>query len=65
VREEHACRDHVLQTEPAAGVLDTPLNGICPVTNTQPSTSTAWLNGATGSGAPGIMWNVGRLIGTF
>ena len=29
-----------------------PLNGIWPVTNTQPSASTAWLNGATGSGAP-------------
>ena len=45
-----------------ADVLDTPLNGIWPVTNTQPSTSTAWLNGATGSGAPLIMWNVGKAM---
>src|SRR5579864_1998190 len=37
--------------------------GICPVTNSQPSVSTAWLNGATGVGAPGIMWKVGGLMG--
>jgi serine/tyrosine/threonine adenylyltransferase len=42
-----------------------PLNGIWPVTNTQPSASTAWLNGATGSGAPRTMWNLGMLIATY
>jgi len=43
--------------------LETPVNGIWPVTKTQPSASTAWLNGATGSGAPWIMWKIGRLMG--
>jgi len=43
--------------------LETPVNGIWPVTKTQPSTSTAWLNGATGSGAPSIMWKIGKLKG--
>ena len=28
----------------------------------QPSCSTAWLNGATGSGAPAIMWKRGAVI---
>jgi len=42
--------------------LETPLNGIWPVTKIQPSISTAWLNGATGSGAPSIMWKTGRFI---
>src|SRR5258707_14584066 len=37
--------------------------GIWPVTKHQPSTSTAWLNGATGVGAPGAMKNSGALIG--
>src|SRR5258708_4392217 len=32
-------------------------SGICPVTKTKPSVSTAWLNGATGFGPPAIMWN--------
>src|SRR6478752_3388211 len=36
--------------------------GIWPVTKHQPSTSTAWLNGATGVGAPGAMKNSGALI---
>src|SRR5438067_6987899 len=36
--------------------------GIWPVTKHQPSTSTAWLNGATGVGAPGAMKNIGALI---
>src|ERR1700754_1996 len=36
--------------------------GIWPVTKHQPSTSTAWLNGATGVGAPGAMKNSGGLI---
>ncbi len=40
-----------------------PVNGIWPVSITQPSASTAWLNGATGSGAPPIMWNVRADIG--
>jgi hypothetical protein len=31
------------------------VSGICPVTNTKPSVSTAWLNGATGFGPPEIM----------
>src|SRR5262245_55653515 len=39
-----------------------PVNGNCPVTKTQPSCSTAWLNGATGSGAPAIIWNMGAFI---
>src|SRR5215469_14390354 len=29
--------------------------GICPVTKSQPSAATAWLNGATGVGAPAII----------
>src|ERR1700722_17936789 len=33
------------------------VSGICPVTKTKPSVSTAWLNGATGLGPPAIMWN--------
>src|SRR5258708_12449557 len=33
------------------------VSGICPVTKTKPSVSTAWLNGATGFGPPAIMWN--------
>src|ERR1700752_2018917 len=43
-------------------------SGICPVTKTKPSVSTAWLNGATGFGPPAIMWNfkacslLGRII---
>src|SRR5258706_14868638 len=37
--------------------------GICPVMKHQPSTSTAWLNGATGVGAPGAMKKSGTLIG--
>src|SRR6478752_4656373 len=36
--------------------------GICPVTKHQPSTSTAWLNGATGVGAPGAMKKSGALM---
>src|SRR5664279_699535 len=36
-----------------------PSNGIWPVTKTQPSASTAWLKGATGSGAPATMWKMG------
>src|ERR1700754_2170613 len=36
--------------------------GIWPVMKHQPSTSTAWLNGATGVGAPGAMKNSGALI---
>jgi hypothetical protein len=32
------------------------------VTKSQPSVSTAWLKGATGVGAPGIMWKVGGLM---
>src|SRR5436190_15173191 len=36
--------------------------GIWPVMKHQPSTSTAWLNGATGVGAPGAMKNSGGLI---
>jgi hypothetical protein len=43
-------------------VFDFPVKGICPVTKTQPSASTAWLKGATGSGAPSIMWKIGRLM---
>src|SRR5882672_2506338 len=42
---------------------EVPGNGICPVTKTQPSASTAWLNGATGSGAPAIMWKIGDMAG--
>jgi hypothetical protein len=37
--------------------------GIWPVTKSQPSVSTAWLKGATGVGAPAIMWKVGEFIG--
>src|SRR5260370_14888621 len=33
------------------------LVGICPVTKSQPSVAVAWLNGATGCGAPGIIRN--------
>src|ERR1700733_10889789 len=33
-------------------------SGICPVTRTKPSVSTAWLNGATGFGPPAIIWNL-------
>ena len=33
------------------------VSGIWPVTKTNPSVSTAWLNGATGFGPPLIMWN--------
>src|ERR1700709_344000 len=33
------------------------VSGIWPVTNTKPSVSTAWLNGATGFGPPAIIWN--------
>src|SRR6185312_8681871 len=36
--------------------------GICPVTKHQPSTSTAWLNGATGVGPPGAMKKIGALM---
>src|SRR6185437_5652806 len=36
--------------------------GIWPVTKHQPSTSTAWLNGATGVGAPGAMKKMGALM---
>src|SRR4029077_6617223 len=36
--------------------------GICPVMKHQPSTSTAWLNGATGVGAPGAMKKIGALM---
>jgi hypothetical protein len=28
----------------------------------QPSASTAWLNGATGSGTPAIMWNCSVML---
>jgi hypothetical protein len=45
--------------------LAVPVKGIWPVTNTQPSTSTAWLKGATGSGAPRTLWNLGMLIATY
>jgi hypothetical protein len=31
-------------------------SGICPVTKTHPSVSTAWLKGATGAGARSSMW---------
>jgi hypothetical protein len=34
--------------------------GICPVRNTQPSTSLAWEKAATGLGAPSIMKNWGN-----
>ena len=33
--------------------------GICPVRSTQPSLSTAWEKGATGRGAPWIIWKTG------
>src|SRR5262249_53710616 len=36
--------------------------GICPVTKSQPSVSTAWLKGATGVGAPEIIWKVGEAM---
>src|SRR6185312_14948227 len=36
--------------------------GIWPVTKHQPSTSTAWANGATGVGPPGAMKKIGTLM---
>src|SRR3984957_12058903 len=39
------------------------VSGICPVTKTKPSVSTAWLNGATGLGPPAIMWNFNGCLG--
>ena len=46
-----------------ASSMAVPAKGICPVTKTQPSASTAWLKGATGSGAPEIMWKIGVMGG--
>src|SRR5687768_9911099 len=42
--------------------FEVPVNGIWPVTKSQPSASTAWLNVATGSGAPWIMLKIGSVM---
>src|SRR5260370_26917664 len=41
----------------SGAVSSSGLVGICPVTKSQPSVAVAWLNGATGCGAPGIIRN--------